>query len=52
MDLAILFVSAFAASTILPMSSETVLGALAVQQQAGRARPLERGRRYHNIDQD
>jgi membrane protein YqaA with SNARE-associated domain len=30
MDLAILFVSAFAASTILPMSSEAVLGALAV----------------------
>jgi membrane protein DedA with SNARE-associated domain len=30
MDLAILFVSAFAASTILPMSSEVVLGALAV----------------------
>jgi membrane protein YqaA with SNARE-associated domain len=29
MDLAILFVSAFAASTILPMSSEVVLGALA-----------------------
>jgi membrane protein YqaA with SNARE-associated domain len=30
MDLAFLFVSAFAASTILPMSSEVVLGALAV----------------------
>ena len=30
MDLASLFVSAFAASTILPMSSEVVLGALAV----------------------
>jgi membrane protein YqaA with SNARE-associated domain len=30
MDLAILFLSAFAASTILPMSSELVLGALAV----------------------
>jgi membrane protein YqaA with SNARE-associated domain len=30
MDLAILFVTAFAASTILPMSSEVVLGALAV----------------------
>jgi membrane protein YqaA with SNARE-associated domain len=30
MDLAILFVSAFAASTILPMSSEVVLGAVAV----------------------
>jgi membrane protein YqaA with SNARE-associated domain len=30
MDLAVLFVSAFAASTILPMSSEVVLGALAV----------------------
>ena len=30
MDLALLFVSAFAASTILPMSSEVVLGALAV----------------------
>src|ERR687892_2768848 len=30
MDLAILFVSAFAASTILPMSSEIVLGALAL----------------------
>lgn len=30
MDLAILFLSAFAASTILPMSSEVVLGALAV----------------------
>lgn len=29
MDLAILFVSAFAAATILPMSSEVVLGALA-----------------------
>jgi membrane protein YqaA with SNARE-associated domain len=29
MDLAFLFVSAFAASTILPMSSEVVLGALA-----------------------
>ena len=29
MDLAILFVSAFAASTILPMSSEVVLGTLA-----------------------
>ena len=30
MDLVFLFVSAFAASTILPMSSEVVLGALAV----------------------
>jgi membrane protein YqaA with SNARE-associated domain len=30
MELAFLFVSAFAASTILPMSSEVVLGALAV----------------------
>jgi membrane protein YqaA with SNARE-associated domain len=30
MDLAILFVSAFAASTVLPMSSEVVLGAFAV----------------------
>jgi membrane protein YqaA with SNARE-associated domain len=30
MDLAFLFISAFAASTILPMSSEVVLGALAV----------------------
>lgn len=30
MDLALLFVSAFAASTILPMSSEVVLGALVV----------------------
>ena len=30
MDLAFLFMSAFAASTILPMSSEVVLGALAV----------------------
>ena len=30
MDLAFLFASAFAASTILPMSSEVVLGALAV----------------------
>ena len=29
MDLAILFLSAFAASTLLPMSSEVVLGALA-----------------------
>jgi membrane protein YqaA with SNARE-associated domain len=29
MELALLFVSAFAASTILPMSSEVVLGALA-----------------------
>ena len=30
MDLAFLFVIAFAASTILPMPSEVVLGALAV----------------------
>jgi membrane protein YqaA with SNARE-associated domain len=30
MDLAFLFISAFAASTILPMSSEIVLGALAL----------------------
>lgn len=30
MDLLVLFISAFAASTILPMSSEVVLGALAV----------------------
>src|SRR5918996_2875637 len=30
MDLAFLFVSAFPAATILPMSSEVVLGALAV----------------------
>ena len=34
MDLAILFVSAFAAPTILPMSSEVVLGALAVSGAA------------------
>jgi membrane protein YqaA with SNARE-associated domain len=32
MDLVVLFVSAFAASTILPMSSEVVLGALAVSR--------------------
>jgi membrane protein YqaA with SNARE-associated domain len=35
MDLAILFVSAFAALTILPMSSETVLSARALWNEAG-----------------
>jgi membrane protein YqaA with SNARE-associated domain len=37
MDLLVLFVSAFAASTILPMSSEVVLGALAASGTSDRA---------------
>ena len=36
MDLAVLFLSAFAASTILPMSSEVVLGALAASGSTDR----------------
>ena len=37
MDLALLFVSALAASTILPMSSEAVLAAMAIAEFADRA---------------
>ena len=37
MDLLVLFMSAFAASTILPMSSEVVLGALAASGTSDRA---------------
>jgi membrane protein YqaA with SNARE-associated domain len=37
MDLLVLFMSAFAASTILPMSSEVVLGALAAAGTSDRA---------------
>ena len=37
MDLLILFMSAFAASTILPLSSEVVLGALAASGTSDRA---------------
>jgi len=36
MDLALLFISAFAASTVLPMSSEVVLGVLAASGSADR----------------
>jgi hypothetical protein len=40
MDLAVLFVSAFAASTVLPMSSEVVLAALAGSGSSGPGLPL------------
>jgi hypothetical protein len=41
MDLAFVFVSAFAASTILPMSSEAVLGSLAASRKAEPHRALD-----------
>jgi membrane protein YqaA with SNARE-associated domain len=40
MDLAFVFVSAFAASTILPMSSEVVLGGLAASRSSPPALPF------------